>query len=201
MDKPVPRQWDPAAPSLLWAHAIRREHIHLVNQLDSTRADHTSTLDTIDKLQTRVEDLHQRADLIRTTCEQVNARCNTLIHDVERQMLAVLGRLAVLEAENTQLQKRLDRQESDCAAQAAESTRAIQGLLAQEKVLDARVGDIHSRSGLWASFFLLLVIFVRSMANLCRRTNAYSVGHSCTGFHAQGELRVTTTARFDSRSL
>lgn len=56
------KPWDPSAPSLLWAHEIRRETIHLANELDKAKTTVSSAVSATTTAQQSIIEL-QRAVL------------------------------------------------------------------------------------------------------------------------------------------
>ncbi|TQB69470.1 hypothetical protein MPDQ_001830 [Monascus purpureus] len=76
----------PSPSSLLWAHEIRRENIHLLNQLDATRTSLSSTTQTTQTLKQSVAELTQ---LVRELGAENRVLHDTL-DDVQRK-LALLG--------------------------------------------------------------------------------------------------------------
>lgn len=76
----------PSPSSLLWAHEIRRENIHLLNQLDATRTSLSSTTQTTQTLKQSVAELTQ---LVRELGAENRVLHDTL-DDVQRR-LALLG--------------------------------------------------------------------------------------------------------------
>lgn len=99
-----------------------------MDQLDSMRADQANTLTMVNRLITRVGDLHQEIAQTQTDYEHVNQRCETLILDVKRQLQSVSDRFTALEEDNSQLKKRLECVEKTCAARPAQSTHAGRGI-------------------------------------------------------------------------
>ncbi|PWY70347.1 hypothetical protein BO94DRAFT_550656 [Aspergillus sclerotioniger CBS 115572] len=130
MEKPT-RPWDPNAPSLLWAHEIRRENIQLVNQLDNTRADLATATDTIDGLKQKIDELTQRLhdenNVIHNSLQQLEARFDTMLGSMRE-------RIECLESENRRLRTRLDITEQECSKQAREQYRMEEDI--RTRILD-----------------------------------------------------------------
>ncbi|OOG00154.1 hypothetical protein ASPCADRAFT_127018 [Aspergillus carbonarius ITEM 5010] len=116
MEKPT-RSWDPNAPSLLWAHELRRENIQLINQLDNTRTDLATAIETIDGLKQKIDELIQRThdekNVINDSLQQLEARFDTKLGTMRE-------RIEGLESENRRLRIRLDTTEQECSKHARE---------------------------------------------------------------------------------
>ena len=65
----------PPPTTLLWAHEIRRENIHLVNELDTTKATLATTTTTLNTLQQTVSSLEATVQTL--TAPTANANANT----------------------------------------------------------------------------------------------------------------------------
>lgn len=65
----------PPPTTLLWAHEIRRENIHLVNELDTTKATLATTTTTLNALQQTVSSLEATVQTL--TAPTANANANT----------------------------------------------------------------------------------------------------------------------------
>lgn len=153
MDKTTVRTWDPTAPSLLWAHQIRRENIHLVNQLDSTRADLAGAISTITDLKQQLNELREHAltgdtNTSHDTCDR---KLKDIVERVETRLEGISSRTDAVERENGRLKERLDAVERGCSEQTGldelrESIRRevldeIRGWFTREKgILQGRVG-------------------------------------------------------------
>jgi chaperonin cofactor prefoldin len=117
MDKTTVRTWDPTAPSLLWAHQIRRENIHLVNQLDSTSADLAGAISSINELKQQLSELReqtQKADT-DTSGDTCDRRLKDITQRLETRFEGISGRIEAVERENGRLKERLDGVERGCS--------------------------------------------------------------------------------------
>ena len=63
--------------NLLWAHEIRRENIHLVNELDTTKATLATTTTTLNALQQTVSSLEATVQTLTAPAANANANPNT----------------------------------------------------------------------------------------------------------------------------
>ncbi|KAF7177343.1 hypothetical protein CNMCM7691_005302 [Aspergillus felis] len=115
MDKTTVRAWDPTAPSLLWAHQIRRENIHLVNQLDSTRADLAGAISTINELKQQLNELRERAQTTDTSHDTCDRKLQDITGRIETRLEDISGRIGFLERESRRLEERLDGIERGCS--------------------------------------------------------------------------------------
>ncbi|PKX91850.1 uncharacterized protein P174DRAFT_514255 [Aspergillus novofumigatus IBT 16806] len=108
MDKTTVRAWDPTAPSLLWAHQIRRENIHLVNQLDSTRADLAGAISTIKELKQQLNELREHAQTADTNHDACDRKLKDIPGRIETRLEGISSRIDAVECENGRLKERLD---------------------------------------------------------------------------------------------
>lgn len=83
---PSPSQKHPSTnlyntgPSLLWAHEIRRENIHLLNRLDTTNASLAASITETGKLSATVSELQHTVGRLQA---QVNAHADEKVSKVE----------------------------------------------------------------------------------------------------------------------
>ncbi|GFF31776.1 hypothetical protein IFM46972_03338 [Aspergillus udagawae] len=115
MDKTTVRAWDPTAPSLLWAHQIRRENIHLVNQLDSTRADLAGAISTINDLKQQLNELREHAQTADTGHDACDRKLQDITGRTETRLESISSRIGSLEHECRRLNERLDGIERGCS--------------------------------------------------------------------------------------
>ena len=108
MERSSQRQWDPVAPSLLWAHELRREHVHLAEQLDNTRTDLTSTTTTVTDLAKKIDDVDHQIQGVQTRCEQGDSLRKVAMDELEGCIQRVIGRFEALETEHAQLKRRVE---------------------------------------------------------------------------------------------
>lgn len=66
----------PPPTTLLWAHEIRRENIHLVNELDTTKATLATTTTTLNTLQQTVSSLEATVQTLTAPATNANASAN-----------------------------------------------------------------------------------------------------------------------------
>lgn len=127
------RTFNPTTPaSLLWAHEIRRENIHLLNQLDSTRSTLSTTIQTTETLKQSISDLSQVVQelktenrLLRDELKDVQAKLTgldarvdataTTTADTGTRLEALEKRVGVFEGENVRVRERIDGFEGDLA--------------------------------------------------------------------------------------
>jgi chaperonin cofactor prefoldin len=128
MDKTTIRSWDPSAPSLLWAHQIRRENIHLVNQLESTRADLAGAILSIAELKQQLNEVREQAQTANTNHDICAQRLKDITDRLETRLEGMSSRLDVIERENGHLRESLDSIERKCREQTglAELGKSIQ---------------------------------------------------------------------------
>ncbi|KAF7117848.1 hypothetical protein CNMCM5793_007151 [Aspergillus hiratsukae] len=123
MDKTTVRAWDPTAPSLLWAHQIRRENIHLVNQLDNTRADLAGAISSINELKQQLNELRERTQNADANTNTSHDTCDRKLKDIlerlETRFEGISNRIEAVERENARLKERLDGVERGCSEQTA----------------------------------------------------------------------------------
>ncbi|GES57583.1 hypothetical protein ATEIFO6365_0001087100 [Aspergillus terreus] len=131
MERPPQRQWDPVAPSLLWAHELRREHVHLADQLDNTRTDLTSTTNTVTDLAKKIDDVSRQIQEVQTRCEQADQLRKVETNELEDCIQRVTGRFEALETEHAQLKRRVELFEKEYSDRVDDWTR--------------RFGDIERR--------------------------------------------------------
>ncbi|KAL4897657.1 hypothetical protein BDV59DRAFT_197933 [Aspergillus ambiguus] len=125
MDQQPPRQWDPVAPSLLWAHQLRREHVHLADQLDLARTDLSATATIIKDLAEKMDNVIRASRETVTCCKEVNQHCTEQMDELHGCVRGFFDRFDALQAENMQLKNRVDLLEKECAARALESAEQI----------------------------------------------------------------------------
>lgn len=115
----TPRPWSPTAPSLLWAHEFRRENIHLLNQLDTTRSNLASTTtalealkQTVSALETVVQGLRARDEnennQVDHASEELKKRVTKLKEGVNARFTAVEDVIDSVKGENCNLRNTLD---------------------------------------------------------------------------------------------
>lgn len=63
--------------NLLWAHEIRRENIHLINELDTTKVTLATTTTTLNALQQTVSSLEATVQTLTAPAANANANPNT----------------------------------------------------------------------------------------------------------------------------
>ncbi|KAG2413827.1 hypothetical protein HFD88_003016 [Aspergillus terreus] len=131
MERPSQRQWDPVAPSLLWAHELRREHVHLADQLGNTRTDLTSTTNTVTDLAKKIDDVSRQIQEVQTRCEQADQLRKIVTNELEDRIQRVTGRFEALETEHAQLKRRVELFEKEYSDRVDDWTR--------------RFGDIERR--------------------------------------------------------
>ncbi|KAF9892868.1 hypothetical protein FE257_000457 [Aspergillus nanangensis] len=88
---PSQRQWDSAAPSLLWAYQIRRELGHLVQKHDEERRTHEALIQSLQE-----------------TITNMNEQINELRDNFNTRHGDLLKRYEGLAAENKDMKKRCD---------------------------------------------------------------------------------------------
>ncbi|EAW21728.1 uncharacterized protein NFIA_068990 [Aspergillus fischeri NRRL 181] len=151
MDKTTVRSWDPSAPSLLWAHQIRRENIHLVNQLDSTRADLAGAILAITELKQQLNEVREQAQTANTNHDACDRRLKDITDRIETRLEGISSRIDAIERENGRLRESLDGIEPECREQTGldELGKSIQRQVLDEvrvwftrekEVLQGRVG-------------------------------------------------------------
>lgn len=135
--RPRRRPWDPTAPSLLWAHEIRRENIHLTDQLDNTKATLASTVSTTNALNQSATELQAVVQELRTETRRLDDR----LGDLERcgvgagagaaeKIEALARRVEVLRDENAALRERVEGEVG--------STRRREEMMREEILAEAR---------------------------------------------------------------
>ncbi|RMJ22976.1 hypothetical protein PHISP_06143 [Aspergillus sp. HF37] len=130
--RPRSRPWDPTAPSLLWAHEIRRENIHLMDQLDNTKASLASTVSTTNALNQSVTELQAVVQELRTETRRLDERLQGLERcgaGAAEKIEALARRVEGLRDENAALRERVEN---------GGVTRRREGVMREEILADAR---------------------------------------------------------------
>ncbi|KAE8382785.1 hypothetical protein BDV26DRAFT_288091 [Aspergillus bertholletiae] len=135
--EPSPRSWEPTPASLLWAHEIRRENIHLADEIHKAKADLSSTVDTIDELRQDVDKLSRRVKHAETNA---SGHFKRLENEMRNGSNDLLRRVEALEIENERLKEELKDVRRECAARSKvlgpikpEAMNEVRTILAQEK--------------------------------------------------------------------
>ena len=126
------RPWDPTAPSLLWAHEIRRENIRLLNQLTTTQSDLSKTIHALSILQ-------QTVSALERTVQDLRARENNNTHS-EAKVEAEADAREALGRRVTELGGGID-------ARFAELERAVEGVKGENKRLEGLVDGVKDGWG------------------------------------------------------
>ncbi|KAE8348306.1 hypothetical protein BDV28DRAFT_152971 [Aspergillus coremiiformis] len=119
------RQWEPTPSSLLWAHEIRRENIHLADEIHKTKAGLTSTVDTINDLKQGIRELGQQ---VSRAGIEVRERSKAIEVKLEERHMALLGRIDALETENGRLKRELEDIRRQCTTHATELSYDIESM-------------------------------------------------------------------------
>ncbi|GAB1198923.1 hypothetical protein APSETT444_008253 [Aspergillus pseudonomiae] len=111
--EPSPHQWEPTPSSLLWAYEIRRENIHLADEIHKAKADLSSTVDTINDVNQNVKELSRQVKQAETNAIK-NLQCldTRITHGTNN----LLRRVEALEIENGRLKAELENVGNECAA-------------------------------------------------------------------------------------
>ncbi|KAH8426732.1 uncharacterized protein LDX57_004465 [Aspergillus melleus] len=99
--------------SLLWAHQIRREHIHLVQQIDILKADIAVATDTMNDLKQGLEELTRQVEDTRQCNAQLQGNLLQLEGRLDTRLHSMLGRINGLESENGLLKTRVEVLEAE----------------------------------------------------------------------------------------
>ena len=137
-----PRSWDPRAPSLLWAHEIRRENIILTNQLDDMKVSLDSAVATTNALKQSMKELQELVQQLGRENQQLDNRLRESeerASKIESLALQIRG----LQDENAALRERLDRFERELTAR-----RGIKGEVLDEMraMLRLEMDDFRSQT-------------------------------------------------------
>ena len=111
--EPSPHQWEPTPSSLLWAYEIRRENIHLADEIHKAKADLSSTVDTINDVNQNVKELSRQVKQAETNAIK-NLQCldTRITHGTNN----LIRRVEALEIENGRLKAELENVGNECAA-------------------------------------------------------------------------------------
>ena len=123
---PTTRPWDPTAPSLLWAHEIRRENIHLLNQLSTTQSDLSKTAHALSTLQQTVSSLETAVQNLRAR-ENNNTQAEA---EAEAETREALGR-------------RITGLEENINARLEEFGKVLEGIGGENKRLEGLVNGVR----------------------------------------------------------
>ncbi|KAI9927787.1 hypothetical protein AWENTII_012569 [Aspergillus wentii] len=134
MAKPV-RQWDQTAPTLLWAHQIRRENIHLVDQIDRTRTDLASTTTTTNNVKKSVTDLEQRIQVLSSGVGDLEKKLDQVDGRATQRLEALSSLLESSREENIRLKERLEGAEKVFHDQ----SRLMKGTIRDEVMAEMRM--------------------------------------------------------------
>lgn len=94
--------------SLLWAHQLRREHVHIVNQIDTLRADIAVATETMNDLKESLEALNRQVEETEQQTTHNQANLLQLEDRLNGRLHSVLERINDLETENGVLKTRLE---------------------------------------------------------------------------------------------
>lgn len=106
MDQPRVSNLNPS--SLLWAHQIRREHIHIVNQFDILKTDLNVATETMNDLKRDIETLSRQVEDIKQCNAHTQGNLLHLEARLNERVHTMLERINDLEKENGLLKTRLD---------------------------------------------------------------------------------------------
>ncbi|PLB52665.1 hypothetical protein P170DRAFT_109624 [Aspergillus steynii IBT 23096] len=102
-----PRPPNANPSSLLWAHQIRREHIHLVNQIDTLTTDLAVATDTMDDLQQKIETLTRQMEANTQCIARFQEEFFRLESWMDGQFQTILAHIDNLKAHNGDLETRI----------------------------------------------------------------------------------------------
>ncbi|PIG81534.1 hypothetical protein AARAC_011247 [Aspergillus arachidicola] len=115
--EPSPQQWGSTPSSLLWAHEIRRENIHLADEIHKVKVNFTSTVDTLNDLKQNINELSRQV-------KQAEANASEHLKCLESRLLDgsndLLKRVETLEIENGRFKEELKDVRRECAARSRE---------------------------------------------------------------------------------
>ncbi|KAE8134238.1 hypothetical protein BDV38DRAFT_166019 [Aspergillus pseudotamarii] len=120
--EPFPRQSESTPSSLLWAHEIRRENIHLAEEIHKAKADLTSTVDTINDLKQTVNELTRQVKQVENNAIE-DLQCLDI--RIANGSDALLRRVEALEIENGRLKEELENVGKECAMRSKELSLAL----------------------------------------------------------------------------
>ncbi|KAB8077546.1 hypothetical protein BDV29DRAFT_49266 [Aspergillus leporis] len=135
--EPPSRQCYLTPSSLLWAHEIRRENIHLTDQIHNAKANLTSTITTVNILK---QDLGELTQQVKQADIDVSDRLNDIEIGIEGRLATLIGRIEILEHENRNLKHVLEdvgvrtNELSQVVASLKEDVMSeVRGMLAHER--------------------------------------------------------------------
>ncbi|KAI9045608.1 uncharacterized protein KD926_008024 [Aspergillus affinis] len=130
---------NPNPSSLLWAHQIRREHIHLVHQIDTLKADLAVATDTMNDLRHDLEALTSQVEDTKQCNAQVEGTLLRLEDRLNEQLHTILERMNGLETENGLLKTRVEVLEAERQHAGEHRERESSGIVSQrQKTTTAR---------------------------------------------------------------
>ena len=151
------RPWDPTAPSLLWAHEIRRENIHLLNQLTTTQSDLSNTTHALSTLQ-------QTVSALERTVQELRAQSDSHVHaEVEAKVEAEADAREALGRRVTELESGVD-------ARFAEIGITIEGVRGDNKRLESVIDGVKGEwdEGLENAIGMQLGVIRRDMKDMIK---------------------------------
>ncbi|OGM43947.1 hypothetical protein ABOM_005987 [Aspergillus bombycis] len=155
--EPSPLQWEPTPSALLWAYEIRRENIHLADEIHKAKAELTSTVDTINEVKQNVNELSRQVKQSETNAIENLQYLDTRITHGSNNLLR---RVEALEIENRRLKEELENVRKECAAHSkglslvsesmkTEIMNEVRRILAQERGslrVNELLGESHGNS-------------------------------------------------------
>lgn len=150
MEMPPPRSWDPTAPSLLWAHEIRRENIHLADQLDNTKASIASAVTTTNALKQSVTELQKLVQQLRGENVRLDDRLRESESRASEKIESLVLRVERLQDENAVLRKMVDGFGRELVARGDTKQDALDEMRAVLRVeMEGFLSEAAPTSGLW----------------------------------------------------
>ncbi|KAE8407310.1 hypothetical protein BDV37DRAFT_280215 [Aspergillus pseudonomiae] len=208
--EPSPHQWEPTPSSLLWAYEIRRENIHLADEIHKAKADLSSTVDTINDVNQNVKELSRQVKQAETNAIK-NLQCldTRITHGTNN----LIRRVEALEIENGRLKAELENVGNECAARSkglslvlesmkTEIMNEVRRIFSQEKGsfrVNELLGGSHGNAGKylppsWYGSGLLFAMYEVVCTHMARVGSDILVPDS-------GPKDVTASARERGNSL
>ncbi|KAB8229234.1 uncharacterized protein BDW43DRAFT_315218 [Aspergillus alliaceus] len=139
--EPSEQQWNFSPSSLLWAHEIRRENIHLADELHRTKADLASTVGAVKDLRQNFSELSQQ---VRQADTDGSEQFKTIEVKFETRLVPLVERIEVLEIENGELKRDFENVRREYTARLNELARTLDSMKSGSMASERRFNIIAS---------------------------------------------------------
>ncbi|KAF5864740.1 hypothetical protein ETB97_006585 [Aspergillus alliaceus] len=146
--EPSEQQWNFSPSSLLWAHEIRRENIHLADELHRTKADLASTVGAVKDLRQNFSELSQQ---VRQADTDGSEQFKTIEVKFETRLVPLVERIEVLEIENGELKRDFENVRREYTARLNELARTLDSMKSGSMASERRF-TMKGQEGLYDLF-------------------------------------------------